>query len=56
MRAVRYFSRITEGVAPPVEEKLADGSGDEHHAIYEGIASGDGPRASDTVEAYLRDS
>jgi len=36
-------------------EKLADGFRAEHRAIYECIASGDGSRASDTVEAHIRD-
>jgi GntR family transcriptional repressor for pyruvate dehydrogenase complex len=35
-------------------EKLAEGFRAEHHAIYECIASSDGPRAADTVEAHIR--
>ena len=35
-------------------EKLADGFRTEHRAIYECIASGDGPKASEAVEAHIR--
>lgn len=35
-------------------EKLADGFRAEHRAIYECIASGDGPKAGDAVEAHIR--
>jgi GntR family transcriptional repressor for pyruvate dehydrogenase complex len=36
-------------------EKLAAGFRTEHHAIYDCIASGDGPKAADTVESHIRD-
>jgi DNA-binding FadR family transcriptional regulator len=35
-------------------ETLANRFRTEHRAIYECIASGDGPKAGDTVEAHIR--